>query len=118
MDVPSVPGIAPESLRDRFAEGAALTLLDVREDDERGCCAIAAPAGVIDVHMPMSQIGMRRDELLASIAARPVVVYCHHGVRSAVVAAWLMRQGVDAVLNLDGGIDAWSILADPSVRRY
>lgn len=45
------------------------------------------------------------------------VVICHHGVRSAYVARFLSRSGFGNVLNLRGGLDAYSD-ADPSVPRY
>ena len=49
---------------------------------------------------------------------RETVVVCHHGVRSAQVAMYLARMGFEHVLNLSGGIDAWSEEADPSTPRY
>ncbi|WP_425158188.1 rhodanese-like domain-containing protein, partial [Candidatus Binatus sp.] len=49
---------------------------------------------------------------------RETVVVCHHGVRSAQVAMYLARMGFEHVLNLSGGIDAWSEDADPSTPRY
>jgi rhodanese-related sulfurtransferase len=50
--------------------------------------------------------------------ARETVVVYHHGIRSAQVAAYLARMGFERVLNLSGGIDAWSQTADPSTPRY
>jgi rhodanese-related sulfurtransferase len=50
--------------------------------------------------------------------AQPVVCICHHGARSAQVVAFLQRHGHHDAYNLDGGIDAWSALVDPSVPRY
>jgi rhodanese-related sulfurtransferase len=44
------------------------------------------------------------------------VVYGHHGVRSA-TAEWLRQLGFPAV-NLRGGIDAWTLAVDPSLRRH
>jgi rhodanese-related sulfurtransferase len=49
---------------------------------------------------------------------RETVVVCHHGVRSAQVAMYLAQNGFEHVLNLSGGIDAWSEDADPSTPRY
>ena len=49
---------------------------------------------------------------------RDLVVVCHHGIRSGQVCLWLARQGFDRVLNLAGGIDAWSVEVDPTVPRY
>jgi rhodanese-related sulfurtransferase len=46
-----------------------------------------------------------------------IVVYCHHGVRSAAVAGYLRQLGFNAV-NLAGGLDAWAQSVDPSMRRY
>jgi rhodanese-related sulfurtransferase len=45
------------------------------------------------------------------------VVICHHGVRSIHVARFLSRSGFGNVLNLRGGLDAYSDV-DPSVPRY
>ncbi|HVA81697.1 MAG TPA: rhodanese-like domain-containing protein [Candidatus Binataceae bacterium] len=49
---------------------------------------------------------------------RETVVVCHHGIRSAQVAMYLARNGFERILNLAGGINAWSIEADPAVPRY
>jgi sulfur-carrier protein adenylyltransferase/sulfurtransferase len=51
-------------------------------------------------------------------ARGPTVVYCHHGVRSRSVVDWLTRQNVARVFNLEGGIDDWSEVVDPTVPRY
>jgi len=45
-------------------------------------------------------------------------VICHHGSRSLLVAAFLQQNGFDAVINLTGGIDAWSREIDLSVPIY
>jgi rhodanese-related sulfurtransferase len=47
-----------------------------------------------------------------------IVVYCHHGVRSALAAQWLSEQGFPAVRNLAGGIDAWAEEVDETMPRY
>jgi adenylyltransferase/sulfurtransferase len=47
-----------------------------------------------------------------------MVVYCHHGLRSAAAVDWLREQGFDRARNLVGGIDRWSREVDPSMRRY
>jgi rhodanese-related sulfurtransferase len=49
---------------------------------------------------------------------RPIACLCHHGMRSLQVARFLFQQGFSEVVNLQGGIDAWSIDLDPSVTRY
>ncbi len=47
-----------------------------------------------------------------------LVVMCHHGMRSARVAAWLRENGFRNVRNLTGGIHAWSLAIDDSVPVY
>jgi len=46
------------------------------------------------------------------------VFVCHHGMRSASVAAYFAEHGYTNIANLTGGIDAWSCDVDPAVPRY
>ena len=64
--------------------------------------------------LPMSAVPFRLSDL--NQAAETVVI-CHHGVRSVHVAQFLSRSGFGRVLNLQGGLDAYSDV-DPSVPRY
>jgi rhodanese-related sulfurtransferase len=109
--------ITPEALVSRLASGEPLTLLDVREPFERDLATIP-PGGAVELAIPMGDIPARIDEVARVADERHVVVYCHHGHRSMVVARWLSARGVGGLLNLDGGIDAWSTDADPSTPRY
>ncbi len=91
-------------------------IIDVREDDE---IAIASfPFTVL--HLPLSKAAHwsgEIEELLPNDA--PIVVVCHAGVRSLNFGIWLLEQGIrKTVLNLVGGIDAWSRDVDQSVPRY
>jgi len=97
-------------MKERLERGERPIILDVRERWE---VELASVAGV--THIPMGDIPARISELDDS---REIVVMCHHGVRSAQVAMYLARNGFDRVSNLSGGIEAWSISADPSVPRY
>jgi rhodanese-related sulfurtransferase len=98
---------APE-LAGRLRSGAPLLLVDVREDWEREIGAIAG-----DVHIPMREVPGRIGEFKGE-----VVIYCHAGVRSLLVAGFLEQNGVPSVGSLAGGIDAWSCEIDPAVPRY
>ena len=62
--------------------------------------------------VPMQQVPGRLDEIPRD---QPVVVVCHHGMRSLQVAHFLAAQGYADVANLTGGIDAWSRSVDPTV---
>jgi rhodanese-related sulfurtransferase len=63
----------------------------------------------------MQQIPERIGELDAS---HTVLSLCHHGARSLQVAAFLERQGFRQVVNIAGGIDAWSREVDATVPLY
>ena len=110
--------VTPAELKATMSSGKPVFLLDVREPVERSFCAIPAIAKSRDLFVPMGQITARVEEIRAASAGLPVVVYCHHGVRSMAVARWLAAQAMGDVLNLDGGIDAWSLEADPTTPRY
>lgn len=102
------PLVDVEEAARRFEAGEA-TLLDVREPSE---LAVASIEGAL--HVPMRQVPARIQEIPRD---RPVLVLCHHGGRSQVVADWLLRQGYRAE-NVAGGIDAWADAVDPAVPRY
>ena len=88
-------------------------LLDVRESWEVQT-ACARPDALDLVHMPMQTVPARLNELDRS---RPIACLCHHGGRSMQVAHFLASHGYD-VVNVSGGIHAWSAQVDPQVPRY
>ena len=73
--------ITPRELARRISAGDQLVLLDVREAGELAICRISG-----SVHIPMGEIGRRAGELERDAE---IVCICHHGVRSANVAAAL-----------------------------
>jgi rhodanese-related sulfurtransferase len=102
---------SPREVREMLDRGAdAPLLLDVREEEERETARIEP-----SIHIPMGEVPGRKSELPSD---RPIVVYCHHGGRSQMVAAYLEQEGFRTVINLRGGIDAWAVEVDPSVPRY
>ena len=102
--------LTPAELKQRLQSGERTVVLDVREHDEIALCRIEG-----SVHVPMGEISRRARELDASA---PTVCVCHHGVRSARVAAALVRLGFQQVYNLRGGIDRWAAEVDPQMTRY
>jgi rhodanese-related sulfurtransferase len=88
-------------------------LLDVREGWEVQT-ASAKPEGMDMLHIPMQTIPARLYELDKS---RPIACLCHHGSRSMQVAAFLAQLGYQ-VVNVAGGIHAWSAQVDPSIPVY
>lgn len=85
-------------------------VLDVREPWELEICRIDGA-----VAMPMRLVPAHAATL---DAAAPVVVVCHHGMRSMQVAMFLEREGFADVFNLQGGIEAWAGDVDPAMARY
>lgn len=85
-------------------------VLDVRERWELDICAIDGA-----IHIPLGELAERRAELDRE---RPLVVLCHHGVRSLHAAEFLQGCGFADVADLLGGIDAWAGQIDPAMDRY
>ncbi len=94
----AVGSVEPEDLAAFLARDPQPFLLDVREPLEWRAMNLAHLGAV---HVPMGQVGNRLEEIPTD---RPVVVYCHSGVRSLEVARQLVAQGYDDVRNLERGI--------------
>ena len=67
------------------------------------------------VPIPMGEVPARLDEIPRDV---PVYVMCHGGVRSGRVVEFLRGQGFAKVVNVRGGIGAWSAEVDASVPVY
>lgn len=98
--------LSPETVRDL---PPGVQLLDVREPWEH---ALAHLPGALLI--PLGQLAARAREL---DPGRPVVAYCHHGMRSLHALGVLRHAGFTDLAHLAGGIEAYSAL-DPSVPRY
>lgn len=90
-----------------------IRLVDCREEDEFALCRI--PGAELK---PLSRFPEEARNGLLSDHDRPVVVYCHHGMRSLQATNYLRQLGYDRVWSMTGGIDAWSRDIDPDVSRY
>ena len=89
-------------------------VLDVREPWELQTASVK-PEGFELLVMPMRSVPARYLELDRS---QPIACLCHHGVRSAQVVHFLTNHGFEQVVNIHGGISAWSQQRDPSVPMY
>ena len=65
--------------------------------------------------IPLAELPKRVKELDAS---REIIALCKMGSRSAKAVEFLRQAGFTKVLNLTGGIHAWSDRVDPRVRKY
>lgn len=103
--------LSPEEVVERLKDRpGTVVLLDVREAYERDLARIEP-----SVHIPMQEVPERLTEIPKD---KDVIIYCHSGVRSMMVAGFLASLGWESVANLSGGIDAWSLRVDPRVPRY
>lgn len=102
--------ITPSELAMRLARGDRLRVIDVREDWEVRTAALEVAEPIVMSSIPARAAGLPRDATY--------VIVCHHGMRSAMVADYLRSAGFPRVINLEGGIDRWSVEVDPSVPRY
>lgn len=107
-----LPEITPTALHARLAAGDDIQLIDVREDIEFDYCHLPGSQLV-----PLGEVPRRAAQEIRRQG--PVVLICHHGVRSAQALGYLQqRLGYENLLNLKGGIDAYSHEADPSIPVY
>ncbi|MEO0454539.1 MAG: rhodanese-like domain-containing protein [Verrucomicrobiota bacterium] len=106
-----VTPITPLTLKEKLTSSSRPLLLDVREQDEWDICHIEGASLV-----PLGTVPDQISQILPH--DQPVVVYCHHGVRSLHAAEWMVANGFEKVMNLEGGIDAWAAEVEPAMARY
>ncbi len=102
--------ISPPELSTALTSLNPPRLLDVRSREEFE--AVRLPSAELMTQPLLQEFFHTGDK------TRPIVVYCHQGLRSLDAAAYLIGHGFLEVKALAGGIDAWSVQVDPSVRRY
>lgn len=110
----SLPQLSPRDLAEKLeGEGEdPPLLLDVREPYEWAIGNLEERGAVL---VPLGELSRRLEELPRD---RPIVVYCHVGVRSAMVVSSLRSRGFEDVANLRGGYLAWVEEVDSSLPRY
>jgi sulfur-carrier protein adenylyltransferase/sulfurtransferase len=104
-----VPEITPRELKSRLDRSDDLFILDVREPHEFQICNLKGHL------IPLGELPRRVHELDSS---REIVAHCRSGKRSAEAVDFLRKAGFRKILNLKGGILAWSDEVDPSVPKY
>ncbi len=87
-----------------------LLLLDVREKYEYELCRLEGA-----LLIPLNTIPQHLHDLPKD---KHIIVYCHHGMRSASVVTYLKSNGFIRISNLEGGIHQWAKQIDDSVAVY
>jgi rhodanese-related sulfurtransferase len=102
--------ITPTELKEKLSRHEPLQLIDVREEMEWEFCNLGG------THIPLGDLPRHVQEISAEL---PVVLVCHHGVRSAQALRYLEHTtGRNNFLNLKGGIHAWALQVDPEMPVY
>jgi sulfur-carrier protein adenylyltransferase/sulfurtransferase len=105
----AIPEIQPQELKRRLDAGEKVFVLDVREPHEY---QIANLGGKL---IPLGELPQRMGELDKD---REIIAHCKAGGRSAKAVEMLQKAGFRKVINLAGGITAWSDKVDPTVPKY
>lgn len=91
--------IEPSELKNRLQSGENIFMIDVREDEEVAQGIIAGAK-----HIPMGDIPSRLDEIPRDTE---VIFICRSGRRSERVCEFLSQQGIDNIVNMNGGMLQW-----------
>ncbi|MGD0249310.1 MAG: MBL fold metallo-hydrolase [Thermoplasmata archaeon] len=108
--VGAVTLIAPKELEALLRSDAPPFLVDVRPAAERAIAHLPN-----DRHVPLERLAA---EAATFPRDRPLVMYDHLGSRARDAAEYLERQGFERAAALEGGLDEYARIADPSVPRY
>ncbi|MEW5986244.1 MAG: rhodanese-like domain-containing protein [Chloroflexota bacterium] len=111
------PEISVQEVARKRAAGESFVLMDVRELAELSLANLGDDAILVS----MSELAARQLAALPEAAqdqTAEIVVFCHTGVRSAQVTAWLRYQGWQNVTSMAGGIDAYAAEIDPGIGFY
>ena len=114
--------VSPSGFSDWLASfpagAAAAVVIDVREPWELQTASVKED-GFTLMHIPMREVPAQLARLQQALPAdHPLACLCHHGMRSLQVANYLAQNGFTQVVNLQGGIDAWTKQIDASVPLY
>ncbi len=104
--------VHPAQVKQWLDQKEDMLILDVRQLREWNASHIEGA-----MLLPLNELAAKA-ETLTDWKNRRVVTQCHHGVRSMNAAAYLRRLGFTNVHSMAGGLEAYSLLADPSVPRY
>ena len=107
MNVPEITVTEVHAMREK---GDSFTLLDIREKWESDLVTIEGSHFVTMEEVPSKLSDFDKE--------KPMVIYCHTGVRSAAVTSYFLEQGFLDVKSMTGGIHAWALQIDTTLPIY
>jgi adenylyltransferase/sulfurtransferase len=103
--------ISATDLKQKIENGDDIQIVDVRQPDEFEFARI--PGSKL---IPLAEVVARMSEIDPS---KDAIIHCKMGGRSAKAIEALNKAGFQGkVINLRGGITAWSNEVDPKVPKY
>jgi molybdopterin/thiamine biosynthesis adenylyltransferase/rhodanese-related sulfurtransferase len=109
-DTGGVKSLSVKELHQWLEEGRSIQLIDVREENEWEICNLPQA-----MHIPMRMVAQVASQFDKAV---PLVLLCHHGMRSRMVATQLHTAGFAPVFNVEGGIHAWANEIDVEMNQY
>lgn len=112
------PELSVKQVEHKRQAGDVFIWLDVREREE------IAKVSIKDERIRLSPLSELADRQLKALPDEAqdqqaeIIVFCHHGMRSAQVTAWLQQQGWQKVTSMSGGVAAWAHEIDPTIGTY
>jgi rhodanese-related sulfurtransferase len=104
-----IPEISPIDLKEKIDKEQQFILVDVRTPKERKISSIGG------IFIPIDKLDKKFQELNPN---KEIIVYCHHGGRSAQAVIFLLQSGFKNVKNLNGGIHRWACEVDSTIEKY
>ena len=114
----NAPEISIHEVERKLKADEKFVLLDVREPAELNKAKLSHPNLILT---PLSELTEKKLEALPGIVhskEHEIVVICHHGIRSALVTAWLLNEGWQNVYSMAGGLAAYASEIEPSIGKY
>lgn len=106
--VGKVARVTANALREQIEEHVPLALIDVRRPTEWEECHIEGSTNI-----PLNQLQHRISEIPRD---RPAAVHCRTGYRSSLAASILQGNGMESIVDLVGGIEAWKASQLPMIQ--
>ncbi|BDC51512.1 molybdenum cofactor biosynthesis protein MoeB [Bryobacterales bacterium F-183] len=107
---PASAEVEPLVVKQWLSEGRKFTFIDVREPHEYQIARIEGTQ-----LLPLGEVPKRLGEFDKNAE---IVVHCKSGMRSAKAQKAMQEAGFTNVLNMKGGILAWSDKVDPKIPKY
>ncbi len=103
--------VTPAEAQARLSQDKHVRVLDVRTPEEYAAGHLAGA-----ILLPVDQVDEQAEAVLKD-HAQPTLVYCHSGSRSARAVAKLKAKGYAHLMDLKGGIVAWSQAGNATAKQ-